>query len=164
MFLNWSVKSAGYTAQKWVARPFWVGRRLFTAKETTSTKNVNLNAFLMRDFYFKRRAWKLFTLLSDHLTPRHSMERKSVWEKHAVPIQRSDEMLTGLMSVSLFHVIFITRCEIKSLSPQKKTNCPVRGCAGGARSLALARMRRHAVMLYNFTKAQKLQACSSTVK
>ncbi len=64
----------------------------------------------------------------------------------------------------IIHVIFVTRCEIKSLSPQKKTNCPVRGCAGGARSLALARMRRHAVMLYNFTKAQKLQACSSTVK
>ncbi len=36
-------------------------------------------------------------------------------------------MLTGLMSVSLFHVIFITRYEIKSLSPRKKTNCPVRG-------------------------------------
>ncbi len=35
-------------------------------------------------------------------------------------------MLTGFMSVSLFHVIFVTRYEIKSLSPQKKTNCPVR--------------------------------------
>ncbi len=35
-------------------------------------------------------------------------------------------MLTGLMSVPLFHVIFVTRYEIKSLSPQKKTNCPVR--------------------------------------
>ncbi len=44
-----------------------VGRGLFTAKETTSTKNVILNVFLMRDFYFKRRAWKLLTL-SDHLT------------------------------------------------------------------------------------------------
>ncbi len=29
-------------------------------------------------------------------------------------------MLTGFMSVSLFHVIFITGYEIKSLSPQKK--------------------------------------------
>ncbi len=28
-----------------------MGRGLFTAKETTSTKNVILNAFLMRDFY-----------------------------------------------------------------------------------------------------------------
>ncbi len=70
MFLNWLVKSAGYAAQKWVVRPFWVGRGLFTAKETKSTKNVILNAFLMRDFYFKRRAWKLLSLLSDHLTPR----------------------------------------------------------------------------------------------
>ncbi len=61
---------AGYAAQTWVARPFWVGHGLFTAKETTSTKNVILNAFLMQEFYFKRRAWKLLTLLSDHLTPR----------------------------------------------------------------------------------------------
>ncbi len=38
MFLNWWVKSAGYSAQKWVVRPFWVGRGLYAAKETTSTK------------------------------------------------------------------------------------------------------------------------------
>ncbi len=54
-----------------------MGRGLFTAKETTSTKNVILNAFLMRDFYFKRRAGKLLSFLSDHLTPRQSKERKS---------------------------------------------------------------------------------------
>ncbi len=53
----------------WVCSPK-VGRGLFTAKETTSTKNLILNAFLMRDFYFKRRARKRLTLLSDHLTPR----------------------------------------------------------------------------------------------
>ncbi len=41
---------------------------LNTAKETTSlTKNIILNAFLMRDVYFKKRALKLLTL-SDHLT------------------------------------------------------------------------------------------------
>ncbi len=70
----------------------------------------------------------LLSLLSDHLTQMQSKERKSAWEKRSVPIQylRSDEMLTGLMSVALFHVIFVTRYEIKSLSPQKKTNCPVR--------------------------------------
>ncbi len=101
MFLNWWVKSAGYAAQKWVAG-------LNTAKETTSTKNVILNAFLMRDFYFKRRGWKLLSLLSDHLTQMQSKERKSAWEKHAVPIQylRSDEVLTGLMSVSLLYRYF----------------------------------------------------------
>ncbi len=70
----------------------------------------------------------LLSLLSDHLTQMQSKERKSAWEKRSVPIQylRSDEMLTGLMSVALFHVIFVTRYEIKSLSPQKKKNCPVR--------------------------------------
>ncbi len=41
------------------------GCRLYKAKETTSTKNVILNDFLMRDFYFKRRAWKRLTLLSE---------------------------------------------------------------------------------------------------
>ncbi len=45
-----------------------MGHGLFTAKETTSTKNIILNAFLMRDFYFKRRAGKLLSLRSDHLT------------------------------------------------------------------------------------------------
>ncbi len=74
-------------------------------------------------------------------------------------------MLTGLMSVSLFHVIFVTRYEIKSLSPQKKTNCPVR-CYTVLVARALLKHLREsrAVMLYNFTKAQKLQACSSTVQ
>ncbi len=45
-------------------------------------------------------------------------------------------MLTGLMSVPLFHVIFVTRYEIKSLSPQKKNelSCQMLYCAGGARS------------------------------
>ncbi len=56
-------------------------------------------------------------------------------------------MLTGLMSVSLFHVIFVARYEIKSLSPQ--LSCQMLYCAGGARSSkALARTRRRAVMLY----------------
>ncbi len=56
----------------------------------------------MRDFYFKRRAWKRLTILSD------AVQVKSAWEKRAVPIQylRSDEMLTGLMSVSLFYRYF----------------------------------------------------------
>ncbi len=66
VFLNWWVKSARYAAQKWVAWPFWEGRGLYTAKETiSSTKQLILNVFLMRDFYFKRRAWKRLTLLSD---------------------------------------------------------------------------------------------------
>ncbi len=46
----------------WVCSPK-VGREtvlsgswIIYSKETTSTKNVILNAFLMRDFYFKRRA------------------------------------------------------------------------------------------------------------
>ncbi len=47
---------------------------------------------------------------------RCSLSKERVPEKYL----RSDEMLTALMSVSLFHVIFITRYEIKSLSPQKK--------------------------------------------
>ncbi len=61
----------------------------------------------MRDFYFKRSAGKLLTL-SDHLTQMQSKERKSAWEKRAVPIQylRSDEMLTGLISVALFYRYF----------------------------------------------------------
>ncbi len=46
---------------------------------------------------------------------RCSLSKERVPEKYL----RSDEMLTGLMSVS-FHVIFITRYEIKSLSSQKK--------------------------------------------
>ncbi len=54
-----------------------MGHGLFTAKETTSTKNLILNAFLMRDFYFKRRVGKLLSLLSDHLTPMQSKVRKS---------------------------------------------------------------------------------------
>ncbi len=120
----------------------------------------------MRDIYFKRRAWKLLSLLSDYLTPRQSKEKKSAWEKGSVPIQylRSDEMLTGLMSVSLFHVILITRYEIKSLSPQKKNELSYQMlyCAGGSRS-SIALLYR-AVTLYNFTKVQKLQACSSTVQ
>ncbi len=36
-------------------------------KKRHQQKNVILNAFLMRDFYFKRRAGNLLTL-SDHLT------------------------------------------------------------------------------------------------
>ncbi len=76
MFLNWSVKSAGYAAQKCVVRLVCEGHGLFMAEEMTSTKNVILNAFLMRDFYFKRRAGKLLTL-SDHLTQIQSKERKS---------------------------------------------------------------------------------------
>ncbi len=61
-----------------------------------------LNVFLMRGFYFKRRVWKLLTLLSN------AVKVKSAWEKRAVLIQylRSDEMLTGFMSVSLFYHYF----------------------------------------------------------
>ncbi len=48
------------------------------AKETTSsTKNLILNVFLMQDFYFKRRAGKQLSLLSDHLTQMQFKERKS---------------------------------------------------------------------------------------
>ncbi len=36
-----------------------------------------LNDFLMRDFYFKRRAGKRLPLLSDHLTQMQAKERKS---------------------------------------------------------------------------------------
>ncbi len=97
----------------------------------------------------------LLSLRSDHRTPRQSKERKSAWEKRAVPIQylRSDEILTGLMSVALFHVIFVTRYEIKSLTSEKnELSCQMLYCAGGARSsIALAQMRHRAVMLYNFT-------------
>ncbi len=168
MFLNWSVKSAGYAAQKCVVRPFWEGHGLFTAKETTSTKNVILNAFLMRDFYFKRHAGKLLTL-SDHLTQMQSKERKSAWEKRAVPIQylRSDEMLTGLISVALFYRYFRNLLWInKYLTSEKnELSCQMLYCAGGARSsIALTRTQHHTVTLYNFTKVQKLQACSSTVQ
>ncbi len=39
--------------------------------------DIVLIVFLMRDFYFKRRAGKLLSLLSDHLTQMQSKERKS---------------------------------------------------------------------------------------
>ncbi len=124
----------------------------------------------MRDFYFKRRAGKLLSLLSDHLTQMQSKERKSVWEKRAVQIQylRSDEMLTGLMSVALFYCYFRNLWNKKSLTSEKnELSCQMLYCAGGAHSsIALARTRRRAVMLYNFTKEQKLQALQqySTMK
>ncbi len=43
-------------------------------------------------------------------------------------------MLTGLMSVHYSIVIFVTRYEIKSLSPQEKKerSCQMLYCAGGA--------------------------------
>ncbi len=120
----------------WVCSPkvgwesVWKGCGLFTAKETTSTKNVILNAFLMQDFYFKRCAGKLLSLLSDHLTQMQSKERKSSWEKRAVPIQymRSDEMLTGLMSVALFYRYFRNLLWNKKVSHLRKNklSCPVR--------------------------------------
>ncbi len=56
----------------------------------------------------------------------------------------------------------------KSLTSEKnELSCQMLYCAGGARSsIALAWTRHRAVMLYNFTKAQKLQALQqySTMK
>ncbi len=114
--------------QKWVARPFWEGRGLFSAKETTSTKNVILNAFLMRDFYFKRRAWKPLTL-SDHLTPRQSKERKSAWETRC-----PDSVSAVRWDVDRFNdSVIIPRCFRNTLWNKKvshlrknELSCPVR--------------------------------------
>ncbi len=52
---------------------------------------------------------------------------KSAWEKRAVPIQylRSDEMLTGLMSVSLFYRYFRNLLLNKKSLTSEKTNYPV---------------------------------------
>ncbi len=50
-------------------------------------------------------------------------------------------------------------------SEKNELSCQMLYCAGGTRSsIALVRKRRRTVALYNFTKAQKLQACSSTVQ
>ncbi len=126
-------------------------RGLFKAKEDCLKPKKRhqqkmLNGFLMQDFYFKRRAGKLLSLLSDHLTSMQSKERKSAWEKRAVPIQylRSDEMLTGLMSVALFYRYFRNLWNKKYLPSEKnKLSCQMLYCAGGARSsIALARMPR----------------------
>ncbi len=76
-------------------------------------------------------------------------------------------MLTGLMSVELFYRYFRNLLWNKKYltSEKNELSCQMLYCAGGARSsIALARTRRRAVALYNFTKAQKLQACSSTVQ
>ncbi len=43
------------------------GSRIVYSQRNDINKKVILNAFLMRDFYFKRREWKPLTL-SDHLT------------------------------------------------------------------------------------------------
>ncbi len=101
VFLNWWVKSAGYAyvAQKWVERPFWVGRGLYTAKETTSsTKNAILNAFMMQDFYFKRHAWKLLELLSDAVYVKKECLRKT---------RCPDYVSVGRWDVDRFNVSFI---------------------------------------------------------
>ncbi len=68
--------------------------------------------------------------------------------KGSVPIQylRSDEMLTGLMSVALFYCYFRNLLWNKSLTSEKnELFCQKLYCAGGARSLALARTRHRAV-------------------
>ncbi len=118
----------------------------------------------MRDFNFKRRAWKLLTR-SDHLTPRQFKLRKSAWEKGSVPIQylRSDEMLTGFMSVSLFHVIFVTCYEIKSLSPQKKLTILSCQMCSAHFSIARANSAPHCTSLQNADTISMLQDNKSTV-
>ncbi len=110
----WVSKSGLRDCSEWVAD-------YLQPKKRHQQKNVILNAFLMRDFYFKRHARKLLSFLSDHLTPRQSKERKSAWEKGSVPTQylRSDEMLTGLMSVALFYRYFRNLWNKKSLTSEK---------------------------------------------
>ncbi len=103
------------------------------AKETTSaTKNVNV--FLMWDFYFKRRAWKLLTLV------RCSLSKECLRKTQYL---RSDEMFTGLMTVSLFYTYFCNLWNKKSFTSEKLT---ILCCQ----------------MLYHVhSKAQKLRACNA---
>ncbi len=80
---------------------------------------------------------------------------KSAWEKRAVPIHylRSDEMLTGLMSVSLFYRYF------RNLLLNKSTlSCQILYCAGSTHS-SIARVNAAPRCL----SLQKLWACNSAV-
>ncbi len=153
----------------WVARPFWEDRGLFTAKETTSTKNAkcfsDARLLFLKDVpesccHFCQITWLRCSLRKERVLEKNTLSRFSIWG------QMRCWQVYCQWHYSI--VIFVTY-EIKSLSPLKKTklSCQMLYCAGDARSsIALARTRRRSVMLYNFTKAQKLQALQqySTMK
>ncbi len=72
MFLNWWVAT-----QKRVTKPFCVGRGVCSQWNDINNKTRNSKCFffiLMRDFYFRTRAWKLLTGMSDALKSRDCRE------------------------------------------------------------------------------------------